>query len=224
MLLYKAWLETRWRFVFMMVSTAVFWLPRFMGAPAQKAWVGVALGITLLNCMSALYLAGSGINSQTTYSAISGFHRSMFFTLSLPVSRRRLFFARAGFGAMESCAFVLMTTAVIPLFQPDASLFQLLRYGARAIVCTLAVYALSAFLSCVLDEMWQFTGTILILGGVAMLQFRFAGLSFLSPLRGISLLTCPLTAPAPWAPMLTSVMCVAVLLFASVRVLERKEF
>lgn len=224
MLLYKAWLETRWRFVFMMVMTALFWLPRFMGAPTQKGWVGVAVGMMLLNCISPLYLAGSGVNSQTTYSAVSGFHGSMFFTLSLPVSRRRLFFARAGFGAMESCAFVLLTTAAIPLFKPDASLFQLLRYGARAIVCTLAIYALSTFLSCILDEMWQFTGAILILGGVAMLQFRVAGISFFSPLRGLNLLTCPLTALTPWAPMLTSVVCVAVLLFASVWVMERKEY
>lgn len=224
MLLYKAWLETRWRFVFMIVSTALFWLPRYMGAPTQKGWVGVAMGITLLNCMSALYLAGSGINSQTTYSALSGFHGSMLFTLSLPVSRQRLFFARAGFGAMESCAYIVMTTALIPLFQPDASLYQLLLYGARAVVCSLALYALSAFLSCILDEMWQFTGAILILGILAMLQFRFAAISFFSPLRGMSLLSCPLTASTPWAPMLTLVVCVVVLLFASVGVLERKEF
>jgi hypothetical protein len=186
--------------------------------------MGMALGITLLNCMAALYLAGSGINSQTTYSAVSGFHGSMLFTLSLPISRRRLFLARAGFGAMESCAFVLMTTALVPFLNPDARAFQLLRYGARAMVCTLAVYALSAFLSCILDEMWQFTGSILIIGGVALLQFRVAGLSFLSPLRGISLLSCPLTASTPWAPILTSAVCVFVLFFASVRVLERKEF
>jgi hypothetical protein len=182
------------------------------------------MGIALLNLLAALYLAGSGINSQTTYSAASGFHGSMFFTLSLPVSRRRLFRARAGFGAMECCIFVLMTTAFIPLVHADVSFLQLLRYGARAMVCTLAVYALSAFLACFLDEMWQFTAGCMILGGVWLLQSKFAAISYVSPLRGVSLFGSSLSAATPWAPVLASLALIAAFFFASVRVLERKEY
>jgi ABC-2 type transport system permease protein len=226
MLWYKAWLETRWRFVAMMISTAaiVFLIPPLLNVNAQKVWVLIALEISLMNCAAALILAGSGINSQTSYSAVSGFHGSMFFTLSLPVSRRRLFAVRTGLGALETCAFVVMTTALVPLFHPETSFDQLLRYGARAVICSLAVYAFSAFLACFLDEMWQFSGGILLLSGFFGFESRFPPLSSFSPLRGLSLFPSSLAAPTPWALLFTSVALIGVFLFSSVYLLERKEY
>jgi hypothetical protein len=149
----------------------------------------------------------------------------MLFTLSLPISRRRLFFARTGLGALESCAYVVCTTGLTLFFRPEAtSLFQAIRYGARAIVCTMALYAFSAFLACVLDEMWQFTGGCLILCGVWLLETRFAALANFSPLRGLSLVSFPLAALTPWTPVLTSVAVTGIFFFASVQVLQRKEY
>jgi hypothetical protein len=225
MLYYKAWLETRWRFVFTMVSTAALtWAPEFLGIPTQKSWMGLALGMALLNCFAALYLAGAGINSQTTYSAASGFHGSMFFTLSLPVSRRRLFYVRAGVGALETCIFVIMTTGLTFFLRPvPTGLGEAMRYGGRVIVCTMAVYALSTLLACILDEMWQFTGACLILAGVWLLQTRFALVSYLSPLRGVGLISSP-TSAMPWELIFSSVLVSAVLLFSSVLILDRKEY
>jgi hypothetical protein len=88
----------------------------------------------------------------------------------------------------------------------------------------MAVYALSALLACVLDEMWQFTGACICLGAVWMLQNRIALVAQLSPLRGMSLVSYPATAPMPWAPVLASVLLTGILLSASVLVLQRKEY
>ncbi|HWQ54304.1 MAG TPA: hypothetical protein VN442_11505 [Bryobacteraceae bacterium] len=226
MLWYKAWLETRWRFVFTIGSMALLFLPGpLLGVPPERLWRSLQLGSALLYCFAALFLAGAGINSQTTYGAMSGFHRSMLFTLSLPVSRRRLFFVRAGLGAIETCVFVVMMAGLTLYWMPGAiRIAQVLQYGTRAIVCTLAVYAASAFLACVLDEMWQFMGAWLCLTVVWLLQPRSDLVSQLSPLRGMSLFSYPATAPMPWAPVVASAVTATVLVCASVLVLQRKEY
>jgi hypothetical protein len=226
MLWYKAWLETRWRFVFTIGWMMLPWLAiPLLGVNPERLWRSLELESVLLYCFAALFLAGAGINSQTFYAATAGYHGSMLYTLSLPVSRRRLFFVRAGLGAVETCALVVMTVGMTLFWRPETtSASQVFRYGIRALVCTMAVYALSALLACVLDEMWQFMGACLCLGAVFLIQFRSTTVSQLSPLRGMNLLSYPLTAPMPWAPVVASVVCTGVLVYTSVLVLQRKEY
>ncbi len=226
MLWYKAWLETRWRFVFIIGSMLLVWLgPPLLGAPAGREWLALKLGAALLYCFAALFLAGAGINSQTTYAATQGFHGSMLFTLSLPVSRRRLLFVRAGLGAIETSVFVALMAGLTLFWGPGAtSALQAIQYGTRAIVCTMAVYAVSVLLACVLDEMWQFMGACLCLSAVLLLQSRSVVIARISPLRGMSLMSYPATASMPWLPVVTSVALTAVLLYTSVLLLQRKEY
>lgn len=226
MLWYKAWLETRWRFVFTIGSMLLLWLTiPLLGAPPERLWPAFELDSALLYCFAALFLAGAGINSQTTYGMMSGFHGSMLFTLSMPVTRRRLFFVRAGLGAIETCAFVVMTASLTLLLRPETTgTSQAFLYGLRAMVCTMAVYALSALLACVLDETWQFMGGCLILGFVLAIQSRVAVISDFSPLRGMSLVSYPVTASVPWALVGASVVLITIFLYTSVLVLQRKEY
>ena len=223
MLFFKAWLETRWRFVFMLVSTALCLLiPYTMNAPTQRAWVGITLEFALLNCVTAAYLAGSGINAQTLYSATSGFHGSMLFTLSLPVSRRRLLLTRAGLGALETASFVLLTAGVLFVLRPATiSAATVLRYLPGALLSTLAIYALSTLLACLLDEMWQFSGTLLLLGALWSLNMRLPAAIPYSPLHGLNLSGYAQTMP--WASMAVSLAAIVLLLPASLWVLNRKE-
>jgi hypothetical protein len=235
MLWFKAWLETRWRFVFMlgsivMVWLAPQWLPSFgirlpPGVPASRLWMAIHLGSVILYIVAANFLAGSGVNSQTTYAATSGFHGSMLFTLSLPVSRRRLLMVRAGLGALQTSVLVAIMAGYTVTQQPGgASVFEALEYIARAIVCTMAVYALSVLMACVLDEMWQFYVATFCWIAFYLLQSRFAIISWVSPLRGMTLFSYPVTAPVPWAPIIASLALAGVFLCASMLVLQRKEY
>jgi len=226
MLAYKAWLETRWRFAFVLGVTALTLIAYIaLGAPAGRVWQSMRLMCPLLSCFAALYLAGAGINTQTTYSAMTGFHGSMLYTLSLPVTRTRLLYVRAAVGALETCAFVLLAVAMVLYWSPQApTLSQALFYALRVLVSTMAVYALSMFLACILDEMWQFTGAVLILSAAWLIGFRLAPGSQFSPFRAMSLLSAPLTAPIPWLSLLTSIVFAGLFLLASVQVLERKEY
>jgi hypothetical protein len=223
MLWYKAWLETRWRFVFLIGSMVfMLFLGPILGSPPAKFSPALRLASSLLYCVAACFFAGAGINTQTFYAATSGFHGSMLFTLSLPVSRRRLFYARAGLGAIEMCIFVVVMAGFTILRTPEAwSALRIFAYVPRAIVCTLAIYTLSALLACVLDEVWQFTGTFLCLGMFFVLQ-RYALVRKFSPLRGMWLYTGP--TPSPWAPVATSVALIGILVWASVLILQRKEY
>ncbi|MGA3210398.1 MAG: hypothetical protein ABSD20_03770 [Terriglobales bacterium] len=235
MLWFKAWLETRWRFGFAVASILLMWLtPLWLpsigiklpsGVPPSRLWLGVHLGSLLLYVFAAIFLAGSGINSQTNYGVTSGFHGSMLFTLSLPVSRRRLLFVRAGLGALLTSVLVAAMAGFTLLQRPGAaSAPQCLAYVVRAIVCTMAVYALSVLLACLLDEVWQLIAASLCWIAVLVLQIKFDVVSRISPLRGMSLVSYPATAPMPWAPVLASVVFTAVLLYTSLLVVRRKEY
>ena len=233
MLWYKAWLETRWRFAFLVGLVLLIWLtPLWITAtgvhttvPAARFWMAIQLGSVILFIFTPIYLAGSGINTQGGYTFTPGFHGSMLFTLSLPVSRRRLLFARAGLGAVLTCILAVIMAGYILHLRPEAtSALQALVYLTRVIVCTMAIYAFSVLLACVLDEIWQFTGAFIVWPMVFLLQAKFDWVAQISPLRGMSLNCYPIPAPMPWAPVVASLALTTVLAWISVVVVQRKEY
>jgi hypothetical protein len=149
----------------------------------------------------------------------------MLFTLSLPVSRRRLLFVRTGLGALQTCILVVIMAVYVVHLRPEStSALQALIYLTRTIVCTMAIYAFSVLLSCVLDEIWQVTGAFIFWTAVFLLQAKFDWVAQISPLRGMSLNCYPITAPMPWEAVLGSLALAVLLLWASVLVVQRKEY
>jgi hypothetical protein len=88
----------------------------------------------------------------------------------------------------------------------------------------MAIYASSVLLACLLDEMWQIMAGFMCWIVVLALGFKFNTVSRISPLRGMSLISYPLTAPMPWTPIVASLMLACVCLYLSVLVLQRKEY
>ncbi len=233
MLWFKAWLEVRWRFAFLVGLILFIWLtPLWIpatgvqpGVPAARLWMGMQLGSVLLYIFTAIYLAGSGINSQTMYGATTGFHGSMFFTLSLPVSRRRLLYVRAGLGFLLTCLLIVIMAVYVLHLRPEAtSALQALVYLTRVIACTMPLYALAVLLACVLDEMWQFTGACIVWTAVFLLQSKFDWIAHISPLRGMSLNSYPITAPMPWVPVAASLVLAGLFVWMAVAFLQKKEY
>jgi hypothetical protein len=82
MLWFKAWLEVRWRFVFLVGSVLLIWLSPWWitatgvhsGVPATRLWMAIQLGSVLMFIFTAIFLAGSGINTQGMYTFTPGFH------------------------------------------------------------------------------------------------------------------------------------------------------
>jgi hypothetical protein len=225
MLWYKAWLETRWRLLSMIASIAIL-LPLPLLNPGHvSSWQILRLTSPVLCCLAAVFLAGAGVNTQNVYSATAGFHQSMLFTLSLPISRNRLFSVRAGLGALLTSLFVIIIDAAVLYSAPDHnSITQATEFVIRTLICTLSIYSLFAFLATFLDDMWRMNAGM-IAGGIAWtLQVSFPRTAGFSPLAGLSLYSYPLTSAMPWQPVVTSAVVIAVLTYGSVLVLQHKEY
>jgi hypothetical protein len=225
MLWYKAWLETRWRLLSMVMSIAVLLPMPLLNPRHVSSWQIFRLTSPILCCLAAVFLAGAGVNTQNVYSAASGFHQSMHFTLSLPISRNRLFSVRAGLGAVLTGLFVLIIDAATLYSAPDhPSTMQATEFVVRTMICTMSVYALFAFLATFLDDMWRMNAGIVV-GGIAwVLQITFPRAAGFGPLAGLSLFSNPLRSTMAWQPVITSAVAIAVLTWSSVLVLQRKEY
>jgi hypothetical protein len=119
MLVMKAWLETRWRllaaFTYLMACLAFNYQSH--NAPAVNRGLLIALG-TILACGSVT-LAGSGVKSQAPVGFPEGLAGSTQFTISLPVSRRKLLAVRAGFGMLETIALTLLVGCLAWVLYPS---------------------------------------------------------------------------------------------------------
>jgi len=217
-----------------------------LGVPLARLRVVFVLQYAAVWGFAATMLAGAGVNSQTTWGVSAGYHPSMLFTLSLPVTRRKMFAVRAAAGALETC--LLITATAVPFVRflglswSTASL-----YVAGASVCAMAAYAVSALFACVAGEMWQLYGAWISLGALAV-TMRYAPAARFNPLRGLLLsaytaavhprvtaasMPVPLVrdtlasafAPVPWlGAWIGSAMLTALCCAAAVRILDQKEY
>jgi hypothetical protein len=118
----------------------------------------------------ALLMAGSGINSQTSWGMTSGFHPSMYFLLSLPVSRRRAFLVRAAMGGALTVLFVVLmvggTGAMARWRGTDIPPAHIAGSVVFVTVGAFSFFALETFLTTFLDEIWAGMLGFLIMGGL----------------------------------------------------------
>ncbi|MCS7024054.1 MAG: ABC transporter permease [Bryobacteraceae bacterium] len=255
MLWYKSWLELRFRLfwlLFLLLALACFLVvwsqelasgnweaaqmfglePGKLGAaglPAEQV-VALASGLFVLALIlapvGALMLAGSGMNTQTNYGMTPGFHGSMLYTLSLPVTRRQLLWTRAALGGLCYLAFVLLCLAFLLGFYRlsgiSLSWSTILAFLPGLLVGSLFYYSLAVFLSAVFDEFWSsMIGFFLVglLGGYSIASGATT-MEITSLMRGVSLLRgqeWPYLAAALW------IAAAIVLILAASWWVERRE-
>jgi hypothetical protein len=113
--------------------------------------------VSVFSALVAVMMAGSGVNSQSTWGVAQGFHPSMYFMLSLPVSRRYAFLVRSSTGAMFTLLNVLASLAVFGLL----GALRGIHFGAGEVLSTtifislssLCFFGLTTLLATLLDEM-----------------------------------------------------------------------
>src|SRR5262249_50279998 len=108
MLWYKNWLETRGRILFLL-AFILFPVALRMATsrPANPTALAEQRSMAFLAfywAVPTIMLAGAGVKTQPGAAATRGLHGSMYFTLTLPVSRLRLLAVRAGLGWLETTA------------------------------------------------------------------------------------------------------------------------
>ena len=240
MLWYKSWLETRSRFFLMMgviVLTSWYLSPEVMGRllarskpAATFAQSGQATLISFWFVWTAIgvMLGGAGINTQTSRGVTHGPHGSMLFTLSLPVRRRRLLGVRVALGALETAFLIffacLFVWSVSPLLRAHVGASSVLSYALVSLVGSSVFYCLSTFLATFLDEMWQNNGSFLAIGAIVFLRLPIKKFFSYDILRMLGDPTHLTVSTLPWPGILICLALSAVLLFASVQVVERKQY
>jgi len=235
MLWYKGWLETRFGVLFML-AFAVFPIALILAMPhanpepqasAAQPESGVQF-FALYYSIVPLFLAGSGIKTQSAQIK-KGLHGSMYFTLSLPVSRFRLFATRVGLGMLQTVVILAIAPCTIWVIairsgaRPDLQdLFVLFAFWVTLSVCASAIYFLGVLLSVFLDDPVRGLANMF---GVVFLYGLLFKVPLLARVNIFRAMVSPLfTHSLPWASMGISLGVAAVLGLAALRVVQTREY
>jgi hypothetical protein len=176
--------------------------------------------------MPLVFLAGNGIRTQNSFRPTPGLHGSTYYTLSLPVSRRRLLTIRATLGYIEAVAIVGLMCVAIPWVIPGAPQFSpdVARYWLAIVVSGSAYYSLSVLLSTFLEELWHVQIGMLSLF-VSMWLFNNHHVpDSLNLYYAIGLGSPLFTHALPWGPMGASLAIAIVLLAVSLKLMQGAEY
>jgi hypothetical protein len=227
----KAWLEMKWRFVFGFVMVlVVLWAGASGGGlhTAQNAHNLIAM-LSLISTVFAIQLAGDGIKTHPAFRRTQGLHGSLYFTLSLPVSRWRLLLVRAGSGLLEFGALTVLGYSLawlaFPLVRGDSGLVDLCELILAVIVCSTCFYFVSVLLATFLDDAWQTWGGLLLFGAVRGLTERFHSAAWFNVTGFASGSHSPLvTHQLPWSAMAFSIAVSGLLLLAELKIVQSQEY
>ena len=229
MLWKKGWYETRIRLLFVLALVVVIAVLTMDPAP-PAAGIGPVVGATMLPAMAAaLLLAGAGVKTQLGgLQRSKGLHGSMYYTLSLPVTRTRLFNVRVSLGLAEAAVIQVLTISAILLVHPppgpNATPSDMFKHGVVAFFCVTAVYSLGVFFATFLDEVYQHWATIFTVVGTIVILSRvllpasmdaFLVLSRASPLN---------THTMPWIAMAVLLGLSGMLLLIALKIVRSLEY
>lgn len=233
-LAYKSWLEIRPR-LFVLVGGWLFVLLTFVATArhdpardhAMRAFHAISSVEAIMLIVFGAMLAGSGVVSQGCARGTPRMPESVLFTLSLPVSRRRLLLSRAAVGALVLAPMVVLFWLVLPVV-------------ARAVPGMPSRHALMAalpvqFVSATLGYTLALAGTAVfsemifawILGSAGALAGIGAGLDapvlsgFLDFASGTTYVS---SGHVPWTGIAVCLALSCLSVFIAVRAIERRDF
>ena len=253
MLWYKHWLETRWRFFIglallvgfsaMMVLTEPLVgsalenfqdpggrLGEFLREQVEiaKTYDGYVwqqwFGKNLLTGWILLAIL-IGVGGLVTESA----RGTALFTLSLPVTRRRLLAVRAATGAVELALLALVPSLLIPLLSlvigKSYSPAKVVVYVLMMVMGGAVFFAFSMLLSTIFSDQVKpiviGAAAAFILTTVTLLFKEFAPYSILNIMSGYGYFR---TGELPWLGLAVSLAVAAAMFYLSLRIVERRDF
>ena len=253
MLWYKHWLETRWRFfIGLALLTAlsamvVFTEPLTSAAIDNYQDPGGMVGEILREQIELsktydgyvwvqwfnknllfgwiLFAILIGVGGVVTESSRGG----ALFTLSLPVTRRRMLAVRAATGAGELAVLALVPSLLIPLLSlfigETYSAGEVFVYVLLMVAGGIVFFALSILLSTIFSDKVKpiVVGlvAVFVLETVSLLVKKFAPYSVTSVMSGATYFR---TGELPLAGLAASLAVAAVMFYLSLKIVERRDF
>jgi hypothetical protein len=255
MLWYKSWLETRWRFliglVILMLSVVgtVLAYPRVEKllpmVPAfddgtlvgQRLKAIAELSRTYGGYIWAQWLRQNNVQMLSLFAALLGTGGLLsqvtggggLFTLSLPVSRDRLFGVRAATGLAELAVLAFVPSMLLPLLSPAVGqtfgLGAALAYGACAFIASAVLFSATCLLSTVFNDVWRPALIVCAVAAAIGIYEPFLGEISRYSLFGImDGETYFRDGGLPWLGLLASMAVSAAMLVAASRNLARQDF
>ncbi len=251
MLWYKSWLETRWRFLigFGMLlcsaAAAVFTYPRILELmPMVPANVGGELGERIRDAAELARSYRGYVWSQwfrqnlsemaTLFAVLLGTasllstSNGALFTLSLPVSRHRLFGVRAATGLAELFVLVFVPSLLISILAPaigqSYSVGSALVHSACLFIVASIFFHLALLLSTLFSDTWR-PMLIAIAIAVALMALHFVlrspAFSVFRVMSGESFFR---DGRVPWAGLIASAVISALLYRTAALNYARRDF
>jgi ABC-2 type transport system permease protein len=255
MLWYKSWLETRWRFaiglaiLILSATGTVLAYPRvvkllpLLPSVADPGEVGrrlleiAALSRTYRGYVWAQWLRQNNTQMLALFAALLGTGGLLsqssgggaFFTLSLPVSRRRLLGVRAATGLAELVALAFIPSLVLPLLSPAVgesfSIVDVLAYGTCAFFAAAVLFSLASLLSTVFTDIWRPALIVCLLAAcVGVVEPFLGGYSRYGLFALMDGEVYFRGSGLPWLGLLASAVVSAAMLFAASSNLARQDF
>ncbi|MHB1327838.1 MAG: hypothetical protein ACYC2K_06510 [Gemmatimonadales bacterium] len=214
----KAWIETRWWIVLMLVLNIGI-ASLLLDSPAE-AWRGILDGAVPLEAViNAIMVAGTGLGTRTSYRPLVAIDPSMLFTLSLPITRRRLVLTRVAVGLIGMTVLVGLTLLAFRLFAPGVrevtSVAAYFGFGLALWSVGAVAFGLSTLFSAWLDQLWRVYATM---GVMFALLFGLPQARIWSPMLSGE----PLGAP-DFAGVAVAMLLAGLLIEAAVRSVERRD-
>jgi hypothetical protein len=229
MLWYKGWLETRFRLLFVLsISGLVLVMLHSGGLKGPAALLALLQGTTMFVALFPAMLAGAGIATQPSFQATRGIHGSMLFTLSLPVSRRRLLAVRASLGWLEIVGGIGILNCgmwvLFPLLREATTPEEMFKYSIVLMVCASAFYSISVLLATFLDDLWRVWGSMLTFGAIWWLSTNTPLPPSANIFRAMVKDSPLLAHTMPWTAMAVSLGLAAILFFAALKIVKTREY
>jgi hypothetical protein len=225
MLVMKAWLETRWRLVAGFAFSLIWLAVNYRKVtPATAHSMLIMLGVFL--AFGTMSLAGSGVKSQSSIGFPEGLAGSTQFTISLPVSRLRLLAVRTAIGLLETLGLAAATGclawSLFPSVRAIATPADFAKLFLTAILFMTAAYGAHVLFTTFLDEPvssvcagWTLILLLWLLHRIGPAVDIVRAFGQASPL---------ITHRLPWSQLATTAGVALVLFFATVRVVQTREY
>jgi hypothetical protein len=251
MLWYKSWLETRWRFLIGLVlllcsaAAAVLSYPQVVKLlPQVPPNVDCLLGEKIREAAELArsyrgFVWSSWFRQNLTQTAslfavllgtasFLSLEGGALFTLSLPVSRRRLVSVRAATGLAELFVLVFVPSLLIPLLSPAVgeryALGSTLIHSVCLFIAASVFFGLALLLSTVFGDLWRPLLIALAVAFALAIAEQFLPSSAFSLYSLMSGETYFRTGRLPWGGLLAATAVSASLYAAAVASLTRRDF
>lgn len=231
MLWKKGWYETRTRVLIVLGIVVVITVLTMGPPPPAGAGLGPLVGATTIPAMlAALLLAGAGVKTQLGgLQRSKGLHGSMYYTLSLPVKRTRLFSVRVSLGLAETAGILVLTWSALWLVHPAGGPnapppSDVFKQVVVTFFCVTAVYSLGVFFSAFLDEVYQHWATMFTIVGTFVILIRVPLPAWMQTFLVLSLASPLNTHTMPWTAMAVLLGLSGMLLLIALKIVRSLEY